>query len=380
MKRITIIGSTGSIGRQTLDIVSKNPDKFKVKGLVAHSDCELLSKQAVEYGAEIVALTDPVASAKLKEKNLGIEMLDPRTALTDVVTSDVDVVVVACSGINGLLPTLKALSLGVDVALANKETLVVGGELVRDALSKSKAKLFPVDSEHSAIWQSINTNNHSDISRIIITASGGAFRNLSIEELSSVGAKEALMHPNWNMGKKITVDCATLMNKGLEIIEGAFLFDIHPSKIVPVVHPQSIIHSMVEYNDGAIMAQLGSPSMLVPISYALSYPDRLKTGVERVDFVKLGRLEFSEPDRKRFPCLKIAEDTADKNAIIRTVMNASNDVAVDLFLQDRIKFMQIPQIIQDQLESFSESFGYSIDDILQCDRFIREKTLKAVQR
>ena len=378
MKRITIIGSTGSIGRQTLDVVRKNPNKYSVKGLVANSDINQILAQAKEFNVEFVALTDDKANENLKNSPIGCEVLNSTTALLDCVTSDVDVVVVACSGINGLLPTLKALSLGVDVALANKETLVVGGELVKDALLKSKANLFPVDSEHSAIWQSINSNNKSDISRIIITASGGAFRDLSYDELKRVTAKEALKHPNWNMGKKITVDCATLMNKGLEIIEGAFLFDISPSKIVPVIHTQSIIHSMVEYNDGAIIAQLGAPSMLVPISYALSYPDRLETGVQKVDFVKLGSLTFSEPDRKRFPCLAIAEQVANENAITRTVMNATNDIVVDAFLNDKISFMKIPEIIEKQLNSFSGGFSNTLDDILACDKYIREQTLKII--
>lgn len=380
MKKITIIGSTGSIGRQTLDVVRKNPDKFCVKGLVAHSDFEQILAQAKEFNVEFVGLTDKTSNEKLSLAEYSGEILNCSTALTDAVTDDVDIVVVACSGINGLLPTVKALSLNIDVALANKETLVVGGEIVKSALQKSTAHLFPVDSEHSAIWQSINSNSKKDLSRIIITASGGAFRNLSIDELRTVTAKEALKHPNWNMGKKITIDCATLMNKGLEIIEGAFLFDVAPSKIVPVIHPQSIIHSMVEYNDGAILAQLGSPSMLVPISYALSYPERLETGVKKVDFIQLGSLTFSEPDRERFPCLKIAEEVADKNGIIRTVMNASNDIAVEAFLNDKIGFMQIPDIIKEQIDSFSENFGDTLEDILACDKLIREKTIKTIQR
>lgn len=378
MKKIVIIGSTGSIGRQTLEIVRKNPDKFCVKGLVAHSDYEQISMQAREFKPDFLGLTDENASKKLLSSDFLGEKLNFSTALVDAVRDDVDIIVVACSGINGLLPTVKALNMNIDVALANKETLVVGGEIVKSALAKSEAKLFPVDSEHSAIWQSINSNDKKDISRIIITASGGAFRDLSIEELNSVTAKEALKHPNWNMGKKITVDCATLMNKGLEIIEGAFLFDVAPSKIVPVVHPQSIIHSMVEYNDGAIIAQLGSPSMLVPISYALSYPQRLETGVKKVNFVELGSITFSEPDRKRFPCLKIAEDVANQKGIIRTVMNASNDVAVEAFLNNKIGFMQIPEIIKAQLDNFSENFGDTLDDILECDKLIREKTIKFI--
>lgn len=379
MKRITIIGSTGSIGRQTLEIVRKNPDKFKVCGLIAHSDYDLMARQIREFKVEFAALTNAYSSSKLKELVSDCKILNPDSALTDCVKSDLDVLVVACSGINGLLPTLKALELGIDVALANKETLVVGGELVRKAISQGRGRLLPVDSEHSAIWQSIGVHKAEDISRILITASGGAFRDLTIEQLENVKAKDALKHPNWNMGKKITIDCATLMNKGLEIIEGAFLFDISSEKIIPIIQPESIIHSMVEYNDGAIIAQLGSPSMLVPISYALSYPERWETDVKKVDFVELGKINFSEPDRNRFPCLKIAEETAKSGAIMRTVMNAANDIAVEMFLKERIGFMQIPRIIQDQLESYSENFKNSLDDILECDAYIRAKTLKSIR-
>lgn len=378
MKRITVIGSTGSIGKQTLEIVRNNPDKYSIKGLVAHSDYNQILDQAKEFKVDFIGLSDDNANKKLLSSDYKGEILSSSSALIDAVTEDADIVVVACSGINGLRPTLKALSMGIDVALANKETLVVGGELVKSALAQSKANLFPVDSEHSAIWQSINSNKKENISKIIITASGGAFRDLSIDELKNVTAKEALNHPNWNMGKKITVDCATLMNKGLEIIEGMFLFDLPSTKIVPVVHPQSIIHSMVEYNDGAIIAQLGMPSMLVPISYALSYPERIETGVQKVDFVKLGSLTFSEPDRKRFPCLKIAEEVAQKDAITRTVMNASNDIAVEGFLDGRISFMQIPDIIKGQLDSFSGKYGTSLDDILEVDKIVRDNTRKFI--
>lgn len=371
MKKITIIGSTGSIGTQTLDLVRRHPDRFSVVGLVAHSDYELLSKQAEEFKPRFVGLTNTEASKKYREE-CG-EVLSPDTALIDCVTEDTDVLVVACSGINGLLPTLKAIRLGIDVALANKETLVVGGELVKEALKGSKSRLFPVDSEHSAIWQSINYNKSRDIRRIIITASGGAFRNYTYEMLKTAKAKDALKHPNWNMGKKITVDCATLMNKGLEIIEATHLFDVDPSMIQPIIHPESIIHSMVEYNDGAIIAQLGSPSMLVPIQYALTYPERYETGVKSVDFLALKNLTFSEPDRERFPCLRIAEDMAKEGGLARTVMNAANDVAVELYLSDKIGFYDIPRIITDELNAFENRSVFSIDDVLDCDRQTRDR-------
>ena len=371
MKKITIIGSTGSIGRQTLDLVRRHPDKFSVVGLVCNSDYKLLLKQAQEFKPRFVGLTNIEASNKYREE--GGEVLSPDTALVDCVTEDIDVLVVACSGINGLLPTLKAIRLGIDVALANKETLVVGGELVKEAMKTSKSRLFPVDSEHSAIWQSININKSRDISRIIITASGGAFRNYTYDMLKTAKAKDALKHPNWNMGKKITVDCATLMNKGLEIIEATHLFDVEADKVQPIIHPESIIHSMVEYNDGAIIAQLGNPSMLVPIQYALTYPERYDTGVKSVDFLTIKSLNFSEPDRERFPCLKIAEDMAREGGLARTVMNASNDVAVDLYLSDKIGFYDIPRIISEELDNFNNHHDFALSDVLECDRETRER-------
>ena len=373
MKKITIIGSTGSIGRQTLDLVRKNPDKFSVVGLVARSDYQLLNEQAKEFKPSFVGLTDDIASKKYSEIAKNGNILNPNTALCDCVTDDIDVLVVACSGINGLLPTLKAIKVGIDVALANKETLVVGGELVNDALKCSKSRLFPVDSEHSAIWQSINYNKSRDVRKIIITASGGAFRNYTYKMLKTAKAKDALKHPNWNMGKKITVDCATLMNKGLEIIEATHLFGVDASMVEPIIHPESIIHSMVEYNDGAIIAQLGNPSMLVPIQYALTYPERYETGVKSVDFLTLKSLNFSEPDRKRFPCLKIAEDMAKEGGLARTVMNASNDVAVELYLSDKIGFYDIPRIISAELDAFENRSKFTLDDVLYCDRETRKR-------
>lgn len=373
MKKITIIGSTGSIGTQTLDLVRRHPDKFSVVGLVANSDYERLYEQSKEFCPKFVGLTDKNARYKYVALGTNCEVLDSDTALIDCVTSDIDTLVVACSGINGLLPTLKAIRYGVDVALANKEALVVGGELVTEALKGSKSHLFPVDSEHSAIWQSINSNKRDDIKKIIITASGGAFRNYTYDMLKGAKARDALKHPNWNMGKKITVDCATLMNKGLEIIEATHLFGIDASKVVPIIHPESIIHSMVEYNDGAIIAQLGNPSMLVPIQYALTYPERYETGVKSVDFLTLKSLNFAEPDRERFPCLKIAEDMAKEGGLIRTVMNASNDVAVELYLKDRIGFYDIPKIISDQIQSFDNKFDFSLDDVLECDADTRRR-------
>lgn len=375
MKLITVVGSTGSIGRQTLEVVRNNPDKFKIKGLVANSDYETLVTQAREFAPDFIALTDRTAAAKLLVSGYSGDILSPGTALDECVTSDIDVVVVACSGINGLMPTLKAVEYGVDVALANKETLVVGGELVLSALSRSKSNLFPVDSEHSAILQCLNGNRRSDVSRVIITASGGAFRDYSYESLKNAKASDALLHPNWNMGKKITIDCATLMNKGLEIIEASFLFGVDVERVVPLIHRESIIHSMVEYNDGAVMAQLAAPSMILPIQYALTYPERWDTGLKKLDFAKIASLNFDEPDRERFPCLKIAEDVARSGGLLRTVMNAANDVAVDLYLKNKIGFYDIPKIIDGEISRFDNVYDFSLSDVISCDEDVKRKIL-----
>ncbi len=373
MKKITVIGSTGSIGRQTLEIVRRYPDKFKIKGLIANTDCENILAQAKEFTPDFIGLTDENANNKLKNSGYTGETLNSSTALSDCVTSDIDVVVVACSGINGLVPTLKALDMNIDVALANKETLVVGGELVKEKLAKSTAKLLPVDSEHSAIWQSINGNLQKDVKKIIITASGGAFRDYTQEQLKTATAKDALKHPNWNMGKKITVDCATLMNKGLEIIEASFLYDVDIDQVEPIIHPESIIHSMVEYNDGAIIAQMGMPSMLLPIQYALTYPERIDAGVKSVNFVELSKLNFYAPDRKRFPCLKIAEEVGRAGGLLRTVMNAANDVAVEQFLAGKIGFYDISKMIEEEISNFTNKTNFSLSDVLECDGFVKSK-------
>lgn len=376
MKLITVVGSTGSIGKQTLEVVRNHPDKFKIKGLIANSDYQTLVEQSREFHPDFIALTDRTAAAKLLISGYMGEILSPGTALYDCVTPDIDVIVVACSGINGLVPTLKAIECGIDVALANKETLVVGGELVLEKLSRSKSRLLPVDSEHSAIMQCLEGNARSSIKRIILTASGGAFRDYSKESLKYATARDALVHPNWRMGKKITIDCATLMNKGLEIIEASFLFGVDIDQVEPLIHRESIIHSMVEYNDGAIIAQMGAPSMILPIQYALTYPERDFTNVERLDFAKIATLNFSEPDRDRFPCLKIAEEVGRTGGLLRTVMNAANDAAVELYLKEKIGFYDIANIIEREVSHFDNVHEFSLSDVIECDEAVKRKILQ----
>lgn len=375
MKKISILGSTGSIGTQTLEIIRKNPEEFSVKALVGNSNIELLLAQAEEFNAEYVGTSSSKLYPELRAR-ARCKVLPPETALTDAIEVGPDVSVIACSGINGLKPVMLALERGVDACVANKEALVTGGALVTEARKRSKANLFPVDSEHSAVWQSLGMNRKEDVDKIILTASGGAFRNLSREEISRAKASDALRHPNWTMGKKITLDCATLMNKGLEIIEAMYLFEVPADRISVTVHPESIVHSMVSYSDGAVMAEMSNPSMLIPISYALTYPERLGTGVRPLDFTSLGTLTFREVDRERFPCIKIAEEVARSHPSRAICMNAYNDVLIDMYMRDMIGFYDVSQGIEEGLDSFIEREISSIEDVIALDAELRAKLSK----
>lgn len=372
MKSIAILGSTGSIGRQTLEVVRRNPDKFCVRALVANTNIDLLLEQAEEFKPEYVATSSIHKYSELKSR-AKCKVFEPVTALTDAVGVGPDVVVVACTGINGLRPTMLALEKGIDVAIANKETLVTAGHIVNRARKKSKSRLFPVDSEHSAVWQSLNSNRPCDVESIILTASGGAFRNLTREEIAVSKASRALKHPNWVMGRKITIDCATLMNKGLEIIEAKHLFEVEADKIKAVMHPESIIHSMVSYVDGAVIAELSNPSMVIPISYALTYPDRLNTGVQALNFADMANLTFKELDRERFPCLKIAEQVARSHPTYAVVMNAANDVMVDEYINGKAGFYDISDEINRILDEFLPVEVETVQDVEWLDEKIRTK-------
>src|SRR5881296_1459306 len=349
MRSLAILGSTGSIGTQALDVVRRNPDRFRVLGLGAGSSHELLVGQAREFMPPVVAIADEEAASRLTATLggiRGVEILSgPQAMETLARDSDADMVLNAMVGAVGLAPSLAALQSGKMLALANKESLVVGGELIMDLVKGEPDRLVPVDSEHSALAQCLRGERRDDLHRVVITASGGPFRGWTREELSRASVKEALAHPTWNMGPKITIDSATLMNKGLEVIEAHYLFELDYRAIDVVVHPESIIHGMAEFADGSLIAQLASPDMRLPIQLALAYPDRLGTGIQRLDLAKLGRLSFDDLDRDAFPAVGLAYRAGRLGATYPAVLNASNEVAVMAFLENKIRLIQIPEIV-----------------------------------
>lgn len=371
-KRISILGSTGSIGRQVLD-VARNL-KLDVLGLSAASNIDLLEEQVYEFRPRAVSVLDEDLANELRYrlKGLDIEVYSGEEGIVKIAVMDeTDTVVVSVVGIAGLIPTLEAINSGKDIALANKETLVTAGQLVIENAKKKGVKILPVDSEHSAIFQCLAGNNRNRIEKIILTASGGPFRGMKANELEYVTVEQALKHPNWKMGNKITIDSATLMNKGLEVIEAKWLFGVDDSKIKVIVHPQSIVHSMIEYCDGAVMAQLGSPDMRICIQYALTCPDRVSNNYSRLDLVKLGALTFEEPDFNAFPCLKMAYDVSKTGGTAPVVLNAANEVAVDMFLKRRIGFMDIPRIIENVLNKHSINRNPGLSEIMEADKWAR---------
>ncbi len=376
MKKLTILGSTGSIGRQTLDVVRENRDKFEVIAISANRSVDLLLEQIIEFKPKYVVVYEKENAEKLKgmiPKHIEIEVLDSMEGLIKISTLDeVDVVLTAVVGMIGLVPTMKAIEHKKDIALANKETLVTAGEIVMKAAYENKVKILPVDSEHSAIFQCLNGENEKQVSKLILTASGGPFRGKKREELLHVTKKEALKHPNWSMGQKISIDSSTLMNKGLEVIEAKWLFDMDYKDVDVVVHPQSIIHSMVEYVDTSIIAQLSMPDMRLAIQYALTYPDRVVSSFEKIDFRKINNLTFEEPDMETFPCLKLAYDALKEGKTYLTVLNASNEVLVENFLKDKIGFYDIPYYIEKSLDAHNSINKPNLDDILEVDKWARE--------
>ncbi|WIF94674.1 1-deoxy-D-xylulose-5-phosphate reductoisomerase [Caminicella sporogenes] len=375
MKRISILGSTGSIGTQTLDIVRNNPDLFKVIAISGNTNIELLRKQIEEFKPKYVAVYDKKNAQKLKEivKNDEVEILAGLEGLNAIaIIDEVDVVVTSVVGNIGLLPTFNAIKAKKTIALANKETLVTAGEIIMNEASKNGVSIIPVDSEHSAIFQCLNGNDILNVEKIILTASGGPFRGLKRNDLLSVTSKDALKHPNWNMGKKITIDSATLMNKGLEVIEAKWLFNLEIDQIDVIIHPQSIIHSMVEFIDGSILAQLGIPDMKLPIQYALTYPLRIKSNMSKLDFNQIASLTFEKPDTNTFPCLKLAYEALKIGGSMPTVLNASNEELVYLFLNGKIGFYDIPDKIEKAMKRHNPIKNPSIEDILLVDKETRE--------
>lgn len=352
MKNIAVLGSTGSIGTQTLAIISQYPDRFRARILVAGSKVDTLIQQAIQFKPDYAIIADTSNYWKLRDalEPLGISTAAGTDAIVDAMELDCfDTVVTATVGYSGLAPTLRAVRAGKDIALANKETLVVAGDLVNRALAESTSQVIPVDSEHSAIYQCLHGEDSSTVRRLIITASGGPFRTTPAERLEQVSVNDALHHPNWSMGAKITIDSATMLNKAFEIIEARWLFDMAPDKITAVVHPQSIVHSMVEFVDGAVKAQLGVPDMRLPIRYALGDATRLATNDRGLSLTDIGRLTFEEPDARRFPCVRLGHYALEQGGNTACVINAANEIAVAAFLRERIKFNDIYRIITECL-------------------------------
>ncbi|MBC3887312.1 1-deoxy-D-xylulose-5-phosphate reductoisomerase [Acetobacterium paludosum] len=377
MKNISIIGSTGSIGTQALEVVSANSDTLNVVGLSTNTSIDLLEQQIEKFAPRIVCVMNNDAALileqRLKEKGRSVEVVTGVDGLIAVSTaSEIEMLLTAVSGMIGLRPTLAAINQGIDIALANKETLVAGGKLVMDAATKMGVSILPVDSEHCAIFQCLMGNKHEEIKRIIITASGGPFRGKTAEQLQSVTLDQALKHPNWSMGQKITIDSATLMNKGLEVIEAKWLFDLPRDQIDVVVHPQSIIHSMVEFIDHSTMAQLGLPDMALPIQIAFFYPDRIANDRQALDFHLVRELTFEEPDLHSFPCLQLAYDALDIGGSMTCVLNAANEVAVAKFLHQEICFSDIPRINAAVMEKHAAIANPTLDDVLSADAWARQ--------
>ena len=377
MKKISILGVTGSIGTQTLDVV-RNSDDIKIIGISANSSTEKMKEIIKEFKPKYVAMMKVECAEELKEfckeNSFEIEVYSGLDGLVKIsVLDEIDMVVTSVVGMIGLVPTIKAIKAKKDIALANKETLVVAGELVMKAAEENGVKILPVDSEHSAIYQSLRGNDLSTLKKIILTASGGPFRGKKEEELKEITLEEALNHPNWSMGKKITIDSATLMNKGLEVIEAHWLFNCDYDNIQVVVHPQSIIHSMVEYTDGAIIAELGSADMRLPIQYALNYTERKKEVAKSIDFYEISKLTFEKPDMNTFKCLKIAYEVGKNGGLLPTVLNGANEVAVQLFLDRKIKFLEIAEIIENTLKEFKDECKkeLNLDNIIALDKKVR---------
>jgi 1-deoxy-D-xylulose-5-phosphate reductoisomerase len=376
MKNLAILGSTGSIGVSTLDIVAAHPDRFRVVSLSAGNNLDRLEEQIRRFRPRIVSVVQPEAARDLRQR-LGSDAPEVVSGVEGLIAcsthGQVEMVLSAIVGAAGLVPTMAAIESGKDIALANKETLVTAGPLVMEAVARQGVKLYPVDSEHSAIFQSLEGHRRSDVRRLILTASGGPFRNRPLSELGRVTPEDALAHPNWSMGRKISIDSATMMNKGLEIIEACWLFDLPPGKVAVHIHPQSIVHSMVEYIDGAVIAQLGIPDMKTPIAYALSYPDRLPLDLPPLDLCALKTLTFEEPDQEKFPCLALAYRAARTGGTAPAVLNAANEVAVEAFLLGRIGFLDIAAVIRRVLDRHSPLELEHIDTALRADRWGRQE-------
>ena len=389
MKRLTVLGSTGSIGVSTLDVVLRHPDKYQVKALTANTNVDGLLEQCIKHKPEYAVMVDADAASKLeqalKEQAPEIRVLSGVDGLVDVAElNDVDYVMAAIVGAAGLLPTLAAAKAGKRVLLANKEALVMSGKLFMDTVEQNNAELLPIDSEHNAIFQCMppdfgKDHKNAGVEKILLTASGGPFRTTPIEQLSAMTPEQACAHPNWEMGRKISVDSATMMNKGLEVIEACWLFHVDTSFIQVVIHPQSVIHSMVQYNDGSVLAQLGNPDMRTPIAYGMAWPERIDSGVGQLDLFDIARLDFTEPNEKRFPCLRLAREAMQQGGTSSAILNAANEIAVSEFLNKRIQFTDISRVIETVLENVTQHEASTLDVILEDDRLAREYGLRVIK-
>ncbi len=381
MKQIVILGSTGSIGTNTLDIVAKFPEEFRIVGLTAATKDDKLEEQLRMFKPQIVALADQAAAGRLRArcKDLSVEILSGLEGVAQVAQlPEAALVISAIVGGAGLVPTLAAIRAGKQVALANKEPMVMAGRLMQEEAYRHGVRIFPVDSEHSAIFQSMEGHRREDIRRLILTASGGPLWELSREQMRDVKPAQALQHPNWKMGSKITIDSATLMNKGLEIIEARWLFDIPTSQIEVLVHRESIIHSLVEYKDGSVIAQLGLPDMRTPISYAMKYPARVPLDTPPLDLASIGKLTFYQPDHERFPCLGLGYQALRTGGTSPAVLNAANEIAVAAYLQEGIGFLDIADVIRTTMEAHTAREVNIVEDALEADRWAREKAEELV--
>ena len=378
MKRITILGSTGSIGLNTLDVVKNLNDKFVIEAITANNNIDLLEKQILEFKPSFAVVKNKDKAAELRNRVGNIcTILEGEEGLIEIARNcNYDILVSALVGFAGLFPTIEGIKRGKRIALANKETLVAAGEIVIDLVKKHNAELIPVDSEHSAIFQCLVGEKYNEIKKLIITASGGPFLNKSVDEIRNATIEQALNHPNWDMGNKVTIDSATMMNKGLEVIEAHWLFNLNRDKIDVVIQPQSIIHSMVEFIDGSIKAQLSIPDMRIPIQYALTYPERLESNFVKTDFPKSHELSFFEPDVEKFKCLSLAFNAMELGGVTPCILNAANEIAVEKFLGGKISFIQIPQLIEESLNKVSNNFDLNLETILECDRQTRELASK----
>ncbi|HOS47014.1 MAG TPA: 1-deoxy-D-xylulose-5-phosphate reductoisomerase [Bacteroidia bacterium] len=380
-RRIAILGSTGSIGTQALEVIASNPDLFEAEVLTAHSNAALLIEQAKTFKPNAVAIADESKYAEVKEalKDEPIKVFGGYNSIVQLMSLDsIDMVLTAMVGFSGLEPTIAAIKNKKNIALANKETLVVAGDIVTKLALENNVSVYPVDSEHSAIFQCLFGEHHNPIEKIILTASGGPFRGRKRTDLESVTRDQALKHPNWTMGAKITIDSASLMNKGLEIIEAKWLFDLTPSQIEVVVHPQSIIHSLVQFTDGSMKAQMGLPDMKLPIQVAMAFPNRIKSDFPRFNFMDYPQLTFEQPDTETFRCLGLAQHAMKEGGNLPCIMNAANEVAVAAFLNKELRFLEIAEVIEQVMQTMSFIAKPSLDDYRQCDLEARALTKEAV--